>query len=154
MILLDTNLLLRYANATDPAHPVVTAAVTTLLGKGETLCIVPQNLYEFWVVATRPLASNGLGLSVVECQQMVTGLKAAFPLLSDSPAIFPEWEALVVAYDCKGKVAHDARLVAAMRVHGITHILTFNGADFQRFIGITILDPAAVSAPAPPPTTP
>jgi hypothetical protein len=64
VILLDTNVLLRHAKATDPDHPVVTAAVTALLGQGETLCIVPQNLYEFWVVATRPLASNGLGLSV------------------------------------------------------------------------------------------
>jgi hypothetical protein len=86
---------------------------------------------------------------------MTTALKAAFTLLPDSPAVFAEWEALVVAHDCKGKVAHDARLVAAMRANGITHILTFNCADFQRFTGITILDPAAVSAPTtPPPAVP
>lgn len=45
-----------------------------------------------------------------------------------------------------GKNAHDARLVAAMLAHGLTHLLTFNDADFQRFTGITTVTPAAVLA--------
>ena len=36
-----------------------------------------------------------------------------------------------------------------MRTHRLTHLLTFNVADFARFPGITILDPLAVAAPAP-----
>ena len=35
----------------------------------------------------------------------------------------------------------DARLVAAMTVHGVRHVLTFNGEDFSRYPGITVLDP-------------
>ena len=50
-----------------------------------------------------------------------------------------------------GKNAHDARLVAAMRVHGVTHLLTFNDQDFARYTGITVLTPAAVFAPPPTP---
>lgn len=46
----------------------------------------------------------------------------------------------------KGKNAHDARLVAAMVRHGLTHILTFNAQDFSRYRGITIDD--ARCAPA------
>ncbi len=69
MILLDTNLL---ARMTDSAHPQCAparrAVQSLLVGKGERLIVVPQNLYEFWAVATRPLSSNGLGLSVSECQ--------------------------------------------------------------------------------------
>jgi predicted nucleic acid-binding protein len=42
-------------------------------------------------------------------------------------------EALVVAHEVKGKLAHDARLAAAMQRHAITHLLTFNGVDFGRF---------------------
>lgn len=149
MILLDTNILLRHAKPTDPAHPTVKAAVRALQAAGEDLCIVPQNVYEFWVAATRPLANNGLGLTVPECRNEVAGLKAAFLLLLDQPGLFAEWEALVTAHDCKGKVAHDARLVAAMAVHAVSRVLTFNVADFSRFPGITVLDPVAVAPPSP-----
>lgn len=55
---------------------------------------------------------------------------------------------MVAAYACQGKVAHDARYVAAMRAHGLTHLLTFNGADFARFPGITVLDPHTVATSA------
>jgi predicted nucleic acid-binding protein len=49
-----------------------------------------------------------------------------------------------------GKNAHDARLVAAMNVHGVTHLLTFNAADFRRFTTIQVMTPAAVlSTPTP-----
>jgi hypothetical protein len=59
--------------------------------------------------------------------------------LPDSDA---EWRRLVVAHSVSGKKTHDARLVAAMSVHGVAHILTLNADDFTRFTGITVLDPA------------
>ena len=34
---------------------------------------------------------------------------------------------------------HDTRLVAAMKVHGLSHILTFNVKDFKRFVDITVI---------------
>ncbi|MGH9960699.1 MAG: hypothetical protein ACREBC_26855, partial [Pyrinomonadaceae bacterium] len=42
---------------------------------GEELCIVPQNLIEFWAVATRPLAENGLELTIDEAVQETNKLK-------------------------------------------------------------------------------
>jgi hypothetical protein len=96
-------------------------------------------------VATRPLTSNGLGLSVNEAAREITNLKTIFALRPDSPAIYSEWETLVVQFHVIGKPTHDARLVAAMKVHGLTHILTFNGSDFKRFGGITIVDPNSVT---------
>ena len=62
--------------------------------------------------------------------------------------MYYEWENLVLNYQCRGKVAHDTRLVAAMTVHGLTSILTFNGADFARYPGILVLDPRTVVAAA------
>jgi predicted nucleic acid-binding protein len=79
----------------------------------------------------------------------MTGLRTRFRLLDDTPAILPEWERLVVAHSVLGKNAHDARLVAAMRVHGVTHLLTFNDGDFRRFAGITVLTPASIAPPGP-----
>jgi predicted nucleic acid-binding protein len=151
LILLDTNILLRYAGATDPALATVDTAITTLHSRGEVLCMVPQNVYEFRVTATRPIASNGLGLSIPECQVQVARLKRLLHFLPDLPTLFAEWESLVVAHACHGRVSYDARLVAAMRTHGLPEILTFNTADFARFPGLTVLDPTKFAAPAAPP---
>ncbi len=153
MILLDTNILLRYARTADPAFGTVDKAINSLHANGEVLCVVPQNLYEFWATATRPIISNGLGLSVPECQVEVARLKRLFRFLPDLPALFVEWEALVVAHACHGRVSYDARLVVAMRTHGVTRLLTLNGADFARFTGLTVLDPTTFAAPAAPTRT-
>jgi predicted nucleic acid-binding protein len=48
-----------------------------------------------------------------------------------------------VTHEASGKASHDARLVAAMKVHGITHVLTFNVDDFKRY-EISVLHPAAL----------
>jgi predicted nucleic acid-binding protein len=137
----------------EPTHPHYRAALdaTDALGlQGDSLWVVPQVLYEFWAVATRPVAANGLGLSAARAQAELVRLKALFPLLHDTPAIYPEWETLVVRHTITGKNSHDARLVAAMGVHGITHLLTFNTVDFAHYQGITTLDPLGVAPPAPP----
>jgi len=42
-------------------HHVATTAMLTLMHRGTQLCIIPQNLIEFWNVATRPVERNGLG---------------------------------------------------------------------------------------------
>jgi predicted nucleic acid-binding protein len=47
MILLDTNLLTRMTRSHEPQASVARAAIQTLLGRGELLVLVPQNLYEF-----------------------------------------------------------------------------------------------------------
>jgi predicted nucleic acid-binding protein len=156
LILVDTNILVRYARTTDADFATVDAAVTTLHANGDLLCVVPQNVYEFWAVATRPAAANGLGLSITECTSEVALIKRLFRLLQDMPGLFNEWERLVETYSCHGRVSFDARLVAAMRTHGVTRLLTFNTAHFARFPGVTILDPAVIPAvpSSPPGTTP
>jgi predicted nucleic acid-binding protein len=40
---------------------------------------------------------------------------------------------------------HDARLVAAMRVHSVKRILTFNDKDFARYTDIAAVHPGTVS---------
>jgi len=125
-------------------HKDAARAIRTLLARGEELCIVPQNLIEFWAVATRPLAANGLGLTIAQAARRMRRLKRLFKLLPDTPAIFTEWEKLVIQHQVIGKSTHDARLVAAMMTHKIAHILTFNTDDFKRFSSITTVDPANV----------
>ena len=152
MILLDTNILLRIIEPAHPMHQTAVDALVVLTQAKETICIVPQTLYEFWVVATRPRAHNGLGLPPAAAHAYCTGFVAVYHFLNDSTALFGEWQSLVLRTATTGKTAHDARLVAAMTVHGITRLLTFNANNFQRFAGITVLTPADILTP--PPTTP
>lgn len=67
--------------------------------------------------------------------------QSVFDLLPDIPAIYDQWLALVMAHNVQGKQAHDTRLVAVMKVHSITHMLTFNTADFRGFTDIVIVHP-------------
>jgi hypothetical protein len=59
-LLLDTNVLGRMVEVGHPQHRVASDAVDALRRRGDTPCVVPQVLYELWVVATRPPAANGL----------------------------------------------------------------------------------------------
>ena len=74
MILLDTNLLIRMTRPHDPRCGVARAAIQNYRSRGERLIVVPQNLYEFWAVATRPLGAppaggNGLGMTAGQAAQ-------------------------------------------------------------------------------------
>lgn len=40
---------------------------------------------------------------------------------------------------------HDTRIVAAMNVHKVFKLLTFNLDDFKRFSGITVVDPVSIN---------
>jgi hypothetical protein len=73
-------------------------------------------------------------------------LRNFFTILGDTPAILAEWEGMVTSLGVLGKNAHDTRLVAAMKVHDISHLLTFNTKDFQRYQGITLTTPQDVRA--------
>lgn len=143
-VLLDTNVVLRFAEPLHAQHRTATDAAEALRKAGHDLVVVPQVLYEFWSVATRPIENNGLGMSVREAEPELTAVKSLFRFLRDERAIYPQWEQLVTALDIKGKQAHDARLVAAMNRHGVTHLLTFNVGDFARYPSITVLAPRDV----------
>jgi len=146
--LIDTNILVRLSNSDDPKHGVASEAVERLTLRGGRLYLTPQTLIEFRGVATRPKAVNGLGFSLIEAENQMREFESVFPLLEDTPAIFPLWKNLVAAAGVIGKQVHDARLVAVCHAHGVTHLLTFNGPHFARLTGfgpgIEVVDPAAV----------
>lgn len=146
--LIDTSILARLANATDAQHAIATRAVLELHRRGEILHITPQVLIEFRNVATRPVAVNGLGLSIVDTEAQATTFEAKFPLLTETPDVYAAWKVLVGALGVIGKQVHDARLVALCHVHGVANLLTFNIAHFTRLSGfgpgIVVIDPANV----------
>ena len=144
--LVDTNILLRLVDRTHPLHTTVRTAIRGLKQENHTLQIVPQNCAEFWNVMTRPIDRNGLGLIPTDVDRLLHLIERLFPVLPDVPEIYAEWRRLVVTFGVSGVQVHDARLVAAMNVNRITHILTLNTADFIRYAseGIVAVNPATL----------
>jgi predicted nucleic acid-binding protein len=147
-ILLDTNILLRRAQPSHPSHALAVDSVTWLLAAGEAVHFTLQNIAEFWNVATRRAEHNGLGFSAAVTLTEVEKIEAAFELLPDTPPIYVEWKGLVVRHGVVGAKVHDARLVAAMNVHGVRRLLTLNASDFTRY-GIEVVQPAEVLGASP-----
>jgi predicted nucleic acid-binding protein len=112
---------------------------------GAKLCYTSQNLGEFWNTCTRPVESNGFGMAIPEADRRAGLIEERFTLLPDSELVHREWRRLLVAHAVRGVQVHDARLVAAMRVHEIRHVLTFNGRDFQRYNGIVVVHPEDIA---------
>src|SRR5437879_316798 len=115
--LIDTNVLLRGLDRNHPMCRVVRRALIVLRRQDDQLCLAVQNLIEFWAVATRPVDSNGLGMSIQWATAQLGKMKQFFALLPESADTFPEWERLVVQHQVSGKKTHDAHLVAVMNSH-------------------------------------
>jgi predicted nucleic acid-binding protein len=133
VILAGTNILLRSITS-----------LNVLRRSNETLCVAPQNLVEFWAVATRPQSDNGMELTTTQAANELTAIQDFFRLLPHTPDVTEAWKRIVTAQGVMGKQTHDAHLVAIMQVNAVASILTFNVAHFQRFAGITVLEPSRV----------
>ena len=137
MYLADTNILPRFLLRNDPAYSAIRKALTILKTRRERVVTTPQNLAEFWNVCTRPTTSRGgLGLTVEATARRLSLLERHFPVLPDNLETFGIWKSLVVTHGVMGVQVHDARLVASMMAHAVTHILTINVGDFNRYPGI------------------
>jgi predicted nucleic acid-binding protein len=149
LILVDTNLLARLTDKSHAHHPIARTAVFNLSARREQLVVVPQNLYEFWAVATRKAGKksaggeNGLGMSIAVAKWWMDYLQRRFTVLPDRDDLFTRWRDLVVTRQIRGLPAHDARLVASMQGYGVTQLLTFNLKDFAGLVP-TLIDPATV----------
>jgi predicted nucleic acid-binding protein len=138
--LVDTNIILRFADKNAAEHREVTRVLQILLEREVSVYLVPQVAYEFWAVATRPVSANGLGWNIESVEHKVKMLTSDYALLPEVADVYRNWLELVVKYEVKGKQVHDARLVAAMQAH----LLTLNTEDFKRFTEIAPVHPGEV----------
>ena len=148
MILLDTNVLVRMTDRDDPQCSLARGTIHLLFARHERIAIVPQNLFEFWAVATRkiglpPAGQNGLGLTTNQTSQWLRFFQRRFELFHDKEDLIGLWHDLVKRFDIPGANSHDVRLVAAMQSHGIASLFTFNTDDFRRF-PVMVIDPASL----------
>ena len=145
MIAVDTNVLVGAIQTFDPQlRAAARRAVKSLYRKGEQLLCFPQKLIEFWNASTRPANANGLGLSPEQAARYLDRFQTLLRLLPETPETFPTWRKLVLEHRVCGIQVHDARIVAAMTVHQVSKILSFDLSDFKRYTTIVVLHPAEV----------
>ena len=143
--LVDTSVLIRSVHRRDPASRIARQALANLWKGGHNTLIAFQNAAEFWVVCTRPASkANGLGFTPRQVQRYVSRFEPLFAVLFETPQTYAEWKRLVIAHRVSGVGAHDTRLVAIMRVHGVENILTLNVSDFKRYSGIKVVHPTDI----------
>ena len=143
-ILVDANILVRLRDAASPHHAPCAEAIQRGIDSGHTLMVCTQALIEYWVVATRPIDVNGLGLSPAQAETDLQDFDMTFLELPEPSDIGARWRELVRRYGVSGRPAHDTRYVALMLAHGITNLLTLNPRDFARYSEITCLAPAGI----------
>jgi predicted nucleic acid-binding protein len=97
-ILVDTNILLRRIQPGHPQQEAAVESVARLVETRERVFFTLQNISEFWNVATRPTASNGLGLSIARAEAEVDQIEQIIDLLTDSASVYKEWKRLIVAH--------------------------------------------------------
>jgi predicted nucleic acid-binding protein len=145
--LVDSNVLLRLVKPNHRDYPIIVSAIDAILRHDGVLCYTSQNVGEFWNACTRPVDRNGYGLSPQETDQLARTFEEKLRLLPESLSVHEHWRRLLVVHAVAGAQVHDARLVAAMQVHGVKRILTFNDRDFVRYTDIEAVQPGSVSLP-------
>lgn len=132
MSVVDTNVLVHSSNAGSPDHGRARTALARLMAQGP-VAVTRQSLREYLAATTRPLPWSR-PLTLAEATADTDAFTRRFPVLEDGPAVWTELMALSRRFAFGGKQVHDANIVAAMLAHGETRLLTFNAADFRRFI--------------------
>lgn len=135
-IFVDTNVLLALTDASRGRHAEALAFIDQGLSGKLSLFINGQVMREYLVVATRPVAVNGLGLGAQQAVANIRTLRRCLTVLPDDPATTDRLCELVSDHDLKGKRIHDANLVASMHLNGLRRLKTFNPDDFRRFVGL------------------
>ena len=139
----DTNIWLRSSDPDHEMFPAAADAVEHIL-EADEIYLLPQIVTEFWRVATSPGSQRGgFGWDVVKADLKVQQMEFDFPMKYDNAEVYAKWRALVRIVGVSGAQVYDARIVAAMLAHNLTHILTFNENDFKRYApyGIIAINP-------------
>jgi predicted nucleic acid-binding protein len=83
----DSNIPLRSLHREHPHYALAHNAIAALRLHRETLCIAPQNLIEFWAVATRSRDDNGLGMAHARAAAELEALRRFFQVLPYSERV-------------------------------------------------------------------
>ncbi len=141
LVMVDTNVLLAATNTARTDHESSKRVFSRALEAGIHLATCGQILREYLVVASRPVAVNGLGLGIADALKNLAWFRKRLVYFEEPAAVHYRLVALTESSGITGKRIHDANIVALMQCSGIYHLLTTNPEDFVSFSGIAVLAP-------------
>ena len=130
--LFDTNVLVSATASQRRLHQVAQRLVRGA-SLAEPTYVSGQILREYLVVATRPLASNGLALPPAEAVANTTAFRSLMHCLEENDEVHERLAQLVLTHECRGVAIHDANVVATALTHRVPAIVTENWGDFRRY---------------------
>ncbi len=145
LAMVDTNVLLAATNTAHHNHLAAEQLFSQAHEMGAHLATCGQILREYLVVATRPLAVNGLGLNLEDALHNLAWFRKRQVFIEESEIVHHELVKLVAAGGISGKRIHDANIVAIMRCAGIRYLATYNTGDFAGMTGIEFLEPGDIT---------
>ena len=138
-VLLDTNVLLEATDEGRKLHNQALGIFQNAVATGVELFLATQVIREYLVVATRPVANNGLGMDTASALDNISQFRRRASLIAETiqaGELFLVW---ATRYGISGKRLHDLQLLASASAAGLDGVLTANEADFPETGSIKIL---------------
>jgi predicted nucleic acid-binding protein len=132
-LFLDTNILVTATDESRRNHRIARKLIERGRAVGLHGALSGQIIREYLVVATRPVAANGLGMSPGDALRNVEQFAGRLAFCDETEATSVRLRGLVRIHGLAGKSTHDANVVATMACHGIARLVTENPEDFSRF---------------------
>lgn len=136
ILFVDTNILLTATDEGRRDHELALSVFGLALENGIHLALSGQVVREYLVVATRPVAENGLGMKSVDAIANVREFRNRTLFLEEPEQVSRQLLSLVEELRISEKQVHDANIVATMLAHSIPVLVTENPQDFKRFASI------------------
>jgi toxin-antitoxin system PIN domain toxin len=146
MIAVDTNILV-YAHRQDaPFHDAARRCMTELAEARSAWAIPWPCVHEFLAIVTRPRIFDPPTPLDRAVAQLDAWLESpSLTLLGEGPGYWPVLREVVTAARITGALAHDARVAAICRFHGVRELWTAD-RDFNRFDGLVVWNPLVAGA--------
>lgn len=139
ILFLDTNILLTATDVSRKGNIKARNIFKASLDIGFHLCLSGQVVREYLVVATRDMELNGLGLEPDAALSNIENFRKRMVLLEETEAVTGHLVTLVREHSLVGSRIHDANIVATMRAHSISKLITDNPKDFSKFTEVSAL---------------
>jgi predicted nucleic acid-binding protein len=97
-VLVDASVLLRLRDPKSVHYSDCHTLLKPEVAERHELCLCAQSIIEYWVVATRPLAQNGLELTTEEASGDLLALRRFLPNVPEPPDVADRWLRLVTRH--------------------------------------------------------
>ena len=144
LVMVDTNVLVSATNTARLDHLASRNVFDRALTEGIHLCTCGQILREYLVVATRPVAVNGLGLDLDASLRNLSWFRRRLVFFPETEEVYQTLVSLARNRGLRGKHLHDGNIAALMSYSGISYLVTNNPGDFSAIPDITLLAPEEI----------